>query len=407
MKVGFNTAHWLSWSFFNLLLVAALGLVMRMKVLFEMPWVNQKHLQLAHAQFAFQAWISQLLLVLLISRLATELSPVKAKMFNRLLGGHQLLSLLLLATLLVSGMGLPGFLLPLLIYVLQAILIAQLYRLYRQQPGLRVAANWLGWGFTFLVFSWLASLCLAGFYMLGKMNLNNYLAWHYTYLHFLYNGWFFFAAITLVMQSLGDRVNLFAHDKTVRWAIVAATLIGVTLSLLWLNLPRWVEMLAGLMAIIQLVAWLIFVRQTGRPFFGLTELKPYRWLVLLAVIAWTIKQLLQPALISDTVAGWAYGFRPIIIAYLHLVLLGVFSLFLLFYSHTFSALSQKKSSMLWVKIFAATVVLNELLLAGQGVTAIRYVLVPGIDRGLLVAALLLFGSALMIWLNSRTKASAA
>src|SRR5690606_5087563 len=85
----------------------------------------------------------------------------------------------------------------------------------------------------------------------------------------------------------------------------------------------------------------------------------FGWLIGVVAFAWTLKQLMQPALLSDTFAEWAYGFRPVIIAYLHLVLLGVYSLFLIY----FSRISNSNNTAYAPLGFVLAVFANELLLA--------------------------------------------
>lgn len=43
---------------FNLLIVSFLGVIMRYKIAFYFPFLEQKHLQEAHSHFAFYGWIS-------------------------------------------------------------------------------------------------------------------------------------------------------------------------------------------------------------------------------------------------------------------------------------------------------------------------------------------------------------
>jgi len=57
---------WLTISFFNLLLVALLGLLMRFKIAFFLPLIDQKHVLHSHSHFAFSGWITQTLMVLMI-----------------------------------------------------------------------------------------------------------------------------------------------------------------------------------------------------------------------------------------------------------------------------------------------------------------------------------------------------
>ena len=62
----FRSSFWLKFSLINLLIVALLGLLMRYKIGFEFPFLDQKHLQHSHSHFAFSGWISHTLLVLMI-----------------------------------------------------------------------------------------------------------------------------------------------------------------------------------------------------------------------------------------------------------------------------------------------------------------------------------------------------
>lgn len=404
MNSVFNTRYWIRWSLFNLFLVAVLGLLMRLKVVFELPWLNQKHLQMGHAQFAFQAWISQLLIVLLVGCIALQLQPEKLKKINRLLFAHQAMNLIVLFLTLWLGMSLVAFLLPLLLFGIQAMLLWQLYPVFRECS--KNAARWLQWANVFLVFSYLASVGLGLTFGLGKMTIDSYLGWHYSHLHFQYNGWFWFAAIALLVNQLNSRNFVLKNEGTIRHMMVFATAAGLFLSLLWLKLPPLLEVLAAVAALVQLFAWLLFVAALRKYLLKVDAVRGYHWLLLLIAVAVSLKQLMQPALLHDTMAAWAYGFRPVIIAYLHLVLLGIFSLFLLFYSHAFYLDGQTKNRMNGLKLFALAVLINEFILAWQGAASIEYMLIPGIDWALLGAAGLLTVGATLLWLNSRVPASA-
>jgi len=50
----------------NLLVVASFGLLMRLKVLLPLAFVDQKHIMHAHSHFAFSGWISHALMLLLV-----------------------------------------------------------------------------------------------------------------------------------------------------------------------------------------------------------------------------------------------------------------------------------------------------------------------------------------------------
>ena len=58
--------RWLRICFFNLLLVATLGILLRYKIAFSLPFIDQKNVLHSHSHFAFTGWITQTLLVLMV-----------------------------------------------------------------------------------------------------------------------------------------------------------------------------------------------------------------------------------------------------------------------------------------------------------------------------------------------------
>ena len=63
-------SRWLNYAFANLLIVATIGVILRYKIAFSLPWIDQKHLLHGHSHFAFSGWISHSLLCLLTAHLA-------------------------------------------------------------------------------------------------------------------------------------------------------------------------------------------------------------------------------------------------------------------------------------------------------------------------------------------------
>ncbi len=54
---------WIKICFINLLIVALLGVTLRYKIAFSLPFVDQKHLLHGHSHFAFAGWITQIIQV--------------------------------------------------------------------------------------------------------------------------------------------------------------------------------------------------------------------------------------------------------------------------------------------------------------------------------------------------------
>jgi hypothetical protein len=113
-------------------------------------------------------------------------------------------------------------------------------------------------------------------------------------------------------------------------------------------------------------------------------------------IALSIKFLLQAASTIPSISTLAFGFRPIVIAYLHLILLGVISLFLIANFFASQLIQLNKLVLTGLLIFVFGIILNEFLLMTQGITAILEQSVNYINELLLIAAMILFSGMLLL-----------
>ena len=120
-------------------------------------------------------------------------------------------------------------------------------------------------------------------------------------------------------------------------------------------------------------------------------------------MALSVKFLLQLGSTIPAVSELAFGFRPIVIAYLHLILLAIISLFLLFYVYANNFVVINKKTILGLILFSLGVILNEVVLGIQGVASLSYTLIPFINESLFGIALLLFTSILWTTFYSKTR----
>jgi hypothetical protein len=121
-------------------------------------------------------------------------------------------------------------------------------------------------------------------------------------------------------------------------------------------------------------------------------------------VALCIKLLLQLGSTIPAISKLAFGFRPVVIAYLHLVLLAVISLFLLFYIFANRAFPRTGRVMRALLVFSIGVLLNEVVLAVQGIAAFTYTVIPYVNEMLFgVAAVLVTGIAMVCYYSIRTK----
>ncbi|MBK7433568.1 MAG: hypothetical protein IPI66_06475 [Chitinophagaceae bacterium] len=64
--MGISLRNWIRVSFLNLLVVAFLGIILRYKIAFSLPFIEQKNLHHGHSHFAFSGWVTQVLMVLMV-----------------------------------------------------------------------------------------------------------------------------------------------------------------------------------------------------------------------------------------------------------------------------------------------------------------------------------------------------
>ena len=196
-----------------------------------------------------------------------------------------------------------------------------------------LTTNWFKGALFFNVLSSVGTFYLAYMMATKNINQNDYLASIYYYLHFQYNGWFFFACMGLLvgLLQLKSSENTF-YNRTF-YLFFAACIPAYFLSTLWMNLPIWLFVLTVMSAIIQVYAWFKFLAiiiKTKRQLF-LKYPTFLKYLLYFIGAALSLKILLQLGSTIPALSQLAFGFRPIVIAYLHLVLLAIISLFLLFY----------------------------------------------------------------------------
>jgi hypothetical protein len=116
-----------------------------------------------------------------------------------------------------------------------------------------------------------------------------------------------------------------------------------------------------------------------------------KWLWGFAFLAMILKITMQAFSVIPSVSHFAFGFRPIVIGYLHLVLLGLVSFFILGFLVQQKLLDISKSlARRGLAFFIAGVVFNEALLMIQGIWSIWYETVPYTSQALFLMAVIMF-----------------
>lgn len=386
-----NLTHWIKISLFSLFVVALLGVLMRYKIAFELPFIAQKNIQHAHSHFAFAGWVTQLLMVLMVNYLSKYTSEVKILKYNTLFWINIIGAYVMLVSFIIQGYGFVSILfstLSIFVFVWFAILF---YKDAKEIPSSSWSKKWFLAALYFGVLSSIGTFALA--YMMATKNVPQdlYLSSIYFYLHFQYNGWFWFACTGLFVSLIPADLKNTKENKTVFQLFAWSCIPAYLLSVLWLKLPAWVYALAVISAVIQLIAWFKLVKLS----FTIFKLNPriagfLKILFIGIAFCVTLKLVLQFGSVFPAISKLAFGFRPIVIAYLHLVLLAIISGFLLAYLYTNDLVYRTSKTIFFLVVFIVGIFLNELILALQGIFSIKYVLIPYANELLFIVSIILF-----------------
>ena len=393
--------HWVVVAVCNLLLVALLGLLMRLKVLFPLPLINQKHVLHAHSHFAFSGWITHILMVLIIAailkRKSHEVLPAK---YQYIIIANLIAAYGMLVSFFLQGYGLYSICIATLSIVVSYWFVGVCWRDLHQTIERKNGFNWFRAALVFLAISSLGTFALA--YLMATHNTNSrlQLASIYFYLHFQYNGWFFFACMGLLQNWLYHKGVFIKYAKTVFWTLSLTCVPAYLLSILWQPMPQAVYLFVVLTAIVQVLVWALWCKTVYEKLGPIRlQLAPIsRWLLGGVAIAVSIKFLLQSLSVIPSLSQLAYSFRPIVIGYLHLVLLVIITLFIIAYAYTQRSLRTNRMAIASTWAFVCGVVLNELLLTLQGASGMMRVYINHIPLALGVAALIMAFSLIgLLW----------
>ncbi|TMI71801.1 MAG: hypothetical protein E6H09_12105 [Bacteroidetes bacterium] len=389
---------WLRVSLFNLLLVATLGLIMRYKIAYSLPFVDQRNLLHAHSHFAFAGWITQAIMSLLVYYLFEKGNKIAFAKYRPLLYANLLTAYGMLFTFPFTGYALLSIIFSTLSIFVSYWFAIQYWRDLDKLKQKSTANRWFKAAVLFNAISSLGAFSLA--YMMATKNIqpNRYLASVYFFLHFQYNGWFFFSCMGLLSHQLNRFGITETKQKIIYLLFVTACIPAYFLSALWLPVPRVIYLLVVIAVFIQLAGWILAVLLIRKALPLIKEnFAPFsRSLLILSAAAFTIKLLLQAGSVIPSLSQLAFGFRPIIIGYLHLVLLGVITLFIIAYAFARKFIVLNKTTRTGVTVFTAGIIFNEALLMIQGIADLEYTPIRSINQLLLIAATVLLSGMMII-----------
>lgn len=350
------------------MVIALLGTAMRALPFVRLPLVYG-HILHAHSHVAFQGWVYTAMMLFLVNLFLTK-EQVQARRYPLQFKATILVIVGVLISFAMQGYGLYSIIFSTLFQLLNYWFIFSLFKDFRGQPqtiSLRFVKSglWLG------LLSTLAPWAIGVLSAKGLGQSEAYRSAVYFFLHFQYNGWFQFVAFGLFFRWLEmDDVHFDPKKARLVYVFFAVSVIpAYTLSLLGMSFSGFVIVPAAVAAILQLAGlWRFFqVLKSDLATWFTSRSTWQKWFLLTAVASLFLKYVLQFLSVFPFFQEFAFSSRNIIMAYMHLCLLGVITCFyyalMLHLKWLDGSVFTKSGSALFLLGFFTT----EMLLASSGV----------------------------------------
>lgn len=354
-------------SLFNFFLISLLGLTFRLFPVFSFNGFHYQNWLQVHSHAAFLGWAYNALAVLLWCAFVPDDRRLN-KRFSTIILTLQIPVFGMYFSFPTEGYG------PWSIFFLSFHLVLFIYlmTLIIQNSKKKKSASFTLFkvSFWFMVLSAAGPMALGPISALGLKETHWYQAAIYFYLHFQYNGWFTIALLSLVLNMVEQSgVTAPGRESTLfGWIFTITTLLTYQLSLMGF-FPEPVVYIPGASGlIIQIAAIYFIIRKFHQNKRAILSHRPHIYPLALLVTSFLAFKLMSQLLTAiPAVVEFAYIRRDLVIAYLHLSLLGFISTGLLLFYGWKSWLNFKTPIVLTGLItFLTGFIITELLLGIRG-----------------------------------------
>lgn len=179
----------------------------------------------------------------------------------------------------------------------------------------------------FLLIATLGIWALAASMKIYGKNSIAYLFCIQFYLHFMFNGFFIFSMISLLIRSLNDHLEASAHDKLSKGIkyLAGSVIFGVVLPVMWFTESLWLNVTYMISVMLQAAGLFILASALLRPVLEITKENAgvLSALFAFALLGFILKLLMQILILHPALFAAATGIRTLYIGFIHLAMLGV------------------------------------------------------------------------------------
>ncbi|HET9431691.1 MAG TPA: hypothetical protein VFO70_10980 [Chitinophagaceae bacterium] len=322
---------WIRASLFNLAFVALLGLILRTKILFPIPFIDFRNMLSSHSHFAFGGWVSLILMTLLVYDVLPA-SAFNKKIYQVCLWSMHITSWGMALTFPFNGYALLSIIFSsafiFATYLFSWVFIRDIFRNKPSRPVLLLCTS----GLIALVLSSIGPFSLAHIMATQSGDSIRYRDSIYLFLHFQYNGFFTLTVLGLFFHKILDTVD----RKQVRdfynfsLFLCLSVIPAYFLSILWHPDNRLLVIIASIGSALILLTLAWFFKIISKLWNSSRGLHPYaQWFLFIACTAFILKMFFQMGTMVPGLDTAIYANRPVIIGFLHMVFLGFITFYIL------------------------------------------------------------------------------
>lgn len=357
---------WFGWSLVFLLVVSIMGLGLRYYFIGEIPGLKFNNIKHGHSHMAMLGWsffaAAGLLLVFFIEKVRS------LRLYRWVLWLNIVACVGMAISFPIQGYGFFSIFFSTLHLVAAYIFSYGFLRDLKLNSSSGISHYFARWSVIWMLISTIGLWAIAPVgNLLGGLHPLFYISIQW-FLHFQFVGWFTYAVIAGVIQHL-ERNDLQLELPT--WAFNAlqlSVILTYALSVNWASPATALFYLNGIGVVIQLIAFcvilwpiylkLVQIRTSKRDWMG--------WMIMIGLLLLFIRVLIQTAVVIPAVAEIAYTLRMYVIAFIHLIMLGMFTLIAAGLLGKYKIFLKNRASILGWKLFFVSFVFTEVLLFGQG-----------------------------------------
>lgn len=390
--------RWFLIALTNLLVAATMGVLLRAMFVVELPFVRFRPWMHAHSHVALLGWLFAGLVVVLMHDGG---SGTLSRGMNRLLIVLQVAVAAMLFSFPVQGYGAVSITASTIHLLFSYAVLAMCWRRSLDWPKLG-SGRLVRWAIGLYALSTLGVWAMGPLIATGNQGKEIYYWVVQFYLHFQFNGWFWFAALALgVRWAERQGFKLRLDDLTLAlWVISAA--LTYALAIAWSEPHPLVFATVSLGVLLQVWAAIRSLRilrdlqmhsHQSFPTWG-------KVLVGVALVGMAMKVLVQATVAFPHVAVMAFTLRSYVMGFIHLNTLAIMTTLLLVYAMLQGWLPVRSMAVkAGVALLTGGIIASELLLFAQGTFFWAELgLIPGHYWHMVLASSLMpLGVALLLW----------